>query len=611
MTESTWITISQAAEKVGRQPVTVRRWAREGLIDAAMTGGAWLVDSADVLRYAKEGGPRRLLGIGDDTAGALNQAWKRVSRDLERDDLPDIIEHRDFEFNLREEIQRLADEVDGGYVPRQVRLLEMPKSALLSRPLAELTVEDRVVYEAAVQTMAKTIDGLLPDEAVFDHRLRRKPTAKMMTRHFSRAFADFQEYSSSKAWMSTGATICLKSDIAAFYEYVDHDVLLAALEDLPDHLQGAVDVLRRLFAAWRMEHRVIGLPQGPRDASGLLAHAYLAPMDSVCLGAALAYARFSDDIRVFFADRAAALRFMPRLVQAMRQLGLNLAAAKTEIVPAMQLASDFESDRRAAAAYGVENQMVDSLDELREIFKAAVADPTNVNQSDFTFALWRLGLIEDDYALPWLVANLGAVPFAANIVADHLSRLGYRESVSRAVSSYLMSASNVHPWTEVQFLRLLGTFDEVDPQMLEFIRHRISGPVGILGDFAVRVLGEVGTAADRRELRRLAHRTDESPQRRRAAIIAAACGEATDRSWATTLIKESSPPAVLRAARYVASGVPMPATFVRRRTPQWVPGFRGETGAGREARVAICVAAPSAYTERLRPSELAPITARS
>lgn len=576
MTESTSITISQAAKKVGRQPVTVRRWAREGLIDAAMPGGAWLVDSADVLRYAKEGGPRRLLGIGDDTAGALNQAWKRVSRDLERDDLPDIIEHRDFEFNLREEIQRLADEVDGGYVPRQVRLLEMPKSALLSRPLAELTVEDRVVYEAAVQTMAKTIDGLLPDEVVFDHRLRRKPTAKMMTRHFSQAFTDFQKYSSSKAWMSTGATICLKSDIAAFYEYVDHDVLLAALEDLPDRLQGAVDVLRRLFAAWRVEHRVIGLPQGPRDASGILAHAYLAPMDSVCTGVPLAYARYGDDIRVFFADRASALRFMPRLVQAMRQLGLNLAAAKTEIVPAMKLALDIEADRRAAAAYGVENQMVDSLEDLRGIFDAAVTDPANVNQSNFKFALWRLGLIEDDYPLPWLVDNLGAVPFAANIVADYLSRLGYREAAGRAVSSYLMSAENVHHWTEVQLLRLLGTFDQVDPQMLEFIRHRTSGPSGILGDFAVRVLGEIGTAADRRELKRLAYRVDEPPQRRRAAVIGAACGEASDRSWAKALISDGSPAAVARAARYVVSGVPIPATLVRRRTPEWAPRFRAK-----------------------------------
>ena len=116
----------------------------------------------------------------------------------------------------------------------------------------------------------------------------------------------------------------------------------------------------------------------------------VAPTDSVCMGVPLAYARYGDDIRVFFADRAAALSFMPRLVQAMRQLGLNLAAAKTEIVPAMQLAVDFEADRRAAAAYGVENQMVDSLNELREIFDASVDDPANVNQSDFTFALWRL-----------------------------------------------------------------------------------------------------------------------------------------------------------------------------------------------------------------------------
>jgi excisionase family DNA binding protein len=573
MTDKDWITTAEAADLTRKPPVTVRRWAREGAVEAVRSGGVWLVDRVDLERFIEEGAPRRLLQVGKDTEGALTQAWNRVSRDLERDDLPDIIEHKDFEWNRAEEIQRLASEIADGYRPRTLRIVEMPKSEVLSRPLADLAVEDRIVYEACVQTLAIHIDGIL-DDGVFSSRLRARPTATRLTKHWPAQYSAF-EAEIQAIPIRTGARSCLVSDVSSFYEYIDHDLLMTALEDIaPRELSGSIETLSRLLPAWREQHRVMGIPQGPQDASGILANGYLAQVDSTCAGAAIGYARWGDDLRIFFADHDAARRFAPRLVEAFRRLGLNLAAQKTSIESAPDLAMDSRATRRAAVDYGVESMKTESLAELRTMFDEATSDRHNVDVTDLRFSIWRLGLVEDPYPLSWLLQNLGAVTFAANLVADYLSRLGYIPEVGEAVTSYLRSPANVYPWVELHLVRLLGTFDWASADVLELLRSRITGGPGPAGDFAARTLGAVGTPGDRQELRRLAARDDLGSMRRRAAIIGAADTDPTDRAWLARFKSEAAPAEVRRAAAYAMGVRSMPRTLIRRRTPPWAPELR-------------------------------------
>ncbi len=164
---------------------------------------------------------------------------------------------------------------------------------------------------------------------------------------------------------------------------------------------------------------------------------------------------------------------------------------------------------------------------------------------------------------------LPAVAFKADIVADYCARLGYDPAVEREIANYLTSPDNVHPWAEIHFIRLLGTFDQISPTAQERLRWLAFESTGPVGDFAARTLGSVGDPIDRRNLRKLSGRRDVDPLRRRAAIFGAAATLSEHANWAKSMHRKSDPPEVRRAIAYVAGKHPIPPTFTLRRTPEW------------------------------------------
>lgn len=409
---------------------------------------------------------------------------------------------------------------------------------------------------------------------VFNYRVKPSSKGRFRIRPFGASFRDFQKFATLDAWISTNAQVCLVADIASFYEYVDHRTLIENLEVSPEH-SGILETLERLFDSWRRQTNVVGLPQGP-EASGVLGNAYLMNVDSVCAAGALAYGRYSDDLRIFFASAEDARRFGPRLIAALRTVALNLSTAKTQVKTVDELIEDVEGARRAAANYKVDAQMISSLPELQGIFDDAVKERATINGTDFRFSVWRLGLLEDPYPLSRILELLPDVAFAAQIVADYLARLGYLPQVADAVTEYILSPDNVHPWAEIQYLRLVGTFDQIEPRLLDRIRwlsHEESGP---LGDFAARVLGAVGDPHDTGRLRQLATREDVAPQRRRAAVLGAGDLKEEVPNWIQGLAQGTHDPRVLRSARFVSAGRRVPPTWIKRRTPAWVHPLRSK-----------------------------------
>lgn len=572
------MSVAEAARSVERPPASVRRWARMGVVDSQKSGGVWLVKLSDVHEVAQNGVPTgRIATLSNNIEDTLLQAWGRLHQDIMRDQLPDIIDHQDFNFFIEKEVEGIATKLRGGnYEPGIVNRIEMPKDIIRSRPLSVLSIEDRLVYEAAVQSIASSIDSQLSD-SVFSHRLLKKPTPKKFIRYFGTAFGEFESYLPSDDFEG----VCLKTDLVSFYEYIDYNKLLDYI-DAGDENAPAINILRRLLRDWANQSSVIGLPQGS-NASGILANAYLLSTDSAAISHSSGYARFSDDMRIFFLTEEEARRFAPQLVNSLRSVGLNLAPTKTEIVSVEKLKSDKGAARRSAAAYNAESLfMLSSIDELREIFDKSVSDPKNVDMTDFRFSVWRLGLLEDEYPLKKIANLLPVVPHAAEIISDYYLRLGYHQYVADAVYRYILSNDNVHPWAEIHLLRLVGRFDSVPEPLLSRLRSLAELEIGLLGDFAARVLGSVGTPHDFIRLKLIACRDDMPSARRRAALVGAVDLNANDISWVKPLAHNTQPKNLSRTANFLLEENPVPQTLVERKTPAWAPllkEFARESGA--------------------------------
>jgi len=305
--------------------------------------------------------------------------------------------------NDRSSLIRVAERrwQDGDLEGRQLEHIPIPKDRVSFRPGALLRLEDEVLLDAVVLSMAAQIEAALGPE-VYSYRVAMSSSKNLLVDQ-SKAWGRFQEVQRDAP--ADGWTHVLVTDVAGFYEYIDADVLHDTLGDLgvdPEDT-GAV---KGLMKGWHKKSGLRGLPQGP-DASAVLSNAYMVPVDeemnSLCRTHSWKYARWSDDIRVFThsADSARTAAF--RLSLAVRRQGLYLQGSKTRIVTADELAEEATAaDLGIAAYFFALGAMKEVKALIGPIFRRATHGGKSLKPADLTelrFSLYRLGKIGDDRAL--------------------------------------------------------------------------------------------------------------------------------------------------------------------------------------------------------------------
>jgi len=120
-------------------------------------------------------------------------------------------------------------------------------------------------------------------------------------------------------------THVLVTDVVAFYEYIDREVLREELADLSG-LDEVVEALMHLLS--QIMPRRVGIPQGSPTA-GLLADVYLSIVDRVLSRANVGVVRWADDYRFAAQDLRHAYRLRTLLEQSLRQVGLVASSSKT------------------------------------------------------------------------------------------------------------------------------------------------------------------------------------------------------------------------------------------------------------------------------------------
>lgn len=169
-----------------------------------------------------------------------------------------------------------------------------------TRPLQVMTLADRVLYRALVELIGRTLpEGLQ----------QRRPVSE-----FRQAPLDVP-----------GAAYVSKTDVAAYYEFVDH-------ESLADELIGqtgeepAIDMLTELLGG--VMGRRVGLPQ-VHPASDVLGDTYIDQARRRLIRRGHATFTYSDDFRIASTSLGGARSAVEACAQEVRALGLVLNDRKT------------------------------------------------------------------------------------------------------------------------------------------------------------------------------------------------------------------------------------------------------------------------------------------
>ncbi len=229
----------------------------------------------------------------------------------------------------------LADRLRRGiYEPEPSTKLLHPKASGILRPYSLLSVEDQIVYQAALNLIAERLQPRVVqryNKSVFGHLYAGK-TSTWFYRKWTEGYKSFNQ-ATEKAF-ADGYVYTASFDLTACYDSLDHRVLKHFLSKLgfdPDFCAKLTEWLEKWTATGRGIFHNHGIPQGPLS-SGLLSEVVLSYFDDLKLKHSdFRYLRYVDDIRLFAKDEYTLRRLLVRLDEMSKDIGLFPQSGKIRI----------------------------------------------------------------------------------------------------------------------------------------------------------------------------------------------------------------------------------------------------------------------------------------
>src|SRR5690606_10323361 len=187
--------------------------------------------------------------------------------------------------------------LEGSYIPRSVRRVDIPKPDGGVRTLGVPTVVDRLIQQAVHQVL----------QPIFE------PTFSASSFGFRQGKSAHDAVRQAQAQVQSGRHWVVDMDLEKFFDRVNHDVLMARVaRKVRD--KRALKLIRRFLEAGMMtdglvQQRTQGTPQGG-PLSPLLSNILLTDLDNHLEARGLAFCRYADDCNIYMGSRRAGERVM-------------------------------------------------------------------------------------------------------------------------------------------------------------------------------------------------------------------------------------------------------------------------------------------------------------
>lgn len=391
-------------------------------------------------------------------------AWERV-RYFDRPDSRDWIGLKVFAANRDNNLEVILQSVKHKtFEPSWPEIMYYPKQSQTLRPMAILPIKDRVVYQAIANTIGeygRSALAIVSNRQSFANILRPFEDVQMFN-SWKQQFSAFQ--GKFGELIDIGDSWVAETDIAAFYESIDHSKLFEVLENNNFLDSLVLEYFKMYLPIWASVSKgnlaSRGIPQGCLS-SDLIANVFLLDLDYILGTQEYHYLRYVDDIRLVANQKESVQRGLICLDRNIKTLGLILQTKKTVVRKILTKEKEFdrlsfvlsELDRRYKeivipkqneddtlsepsihdiASQGFDfdpdnpletpQNHIDLQNELLIIFWQAIKelDENPYAERHLRYCLWRLA--PDDSVKDYIIEHLLERPWIINLYCYYLSQ---------------------------------------------------------------------------------------------------------------------------------------------------------------------------------------------
>lgn len=271
----------------------------------------------------------------------INLLLKRLKYDMKDDWFQDTLNYTDA---LRKEqilafFKQYKKSPSKQYSFIGSELYNIPKEGFTLRYSQETNIYDRIVYQALAGHLIQYYDRI-HSPCVYSHRWSKQPKGRYIFKNNIEAWKTFGA-DITHEFNSSSNNVLVVTDIMNFYENIHvkyiHKALQCNLKKLgttskeTEAIKKSIKMLNRGLKKWAGQSQC-GIPQN-RDASSFLGNILLHSVDNIMSCKQYKYFRYMDDIRIICSDVYEARRALKELIISLREIGLNVNAKKTIILP--------------------------------------------------------------------------------------------------------------------------------------------------------------------------------------------------------------------------------------------------------------------------------------
>lgn len=425
------LTIDEAADRLGRPISTVRRWVASGRLPGSKVGRQWLVEASAVPPPSSVRRSPRAAVSAPASIDLDRSLAELENRDLKDLFVQDLLRHEDALADRVSVLAAAATKLAGPGPFDPMTIIETDKTPFSMRPGADLTLEDRLAFHAAVASCAPRIDRLLGD-SVYSARLD-KHNPKYLNLSGRDQWLKWRR--DTVRLIRSGYSWLVKTDISAYFENVEHRLLFAEIDRVcPD--RAVADALKRMLSEWAPVN-ARGLPQGP-DVSRVLANLYLVPVDEQMAVGDWKCLRFLDDFHVLGRSRREVIMGVRTLERELRRLGLGLSAYKSVLLEGEEAVASLRDADLDGVQYWLDvGKPSVAGPQLRRVLRGALEKAGIVNGRHALFSLYRLRVLRDRYMIPTVLRNIEQLGPVASAMTQYLHPFLGRRNVDAGIVGYL------------------------------------------------------------------------------------------------------------------------------------------------------------------------------